>query len=486
MAELPSWLFSLVVHLAGLAVLALMTLPLPDLRPFSLVASVDDTDQVELEEVPLDVPLETISVSLVDSPVEVSTDIATEVALDSLTELAPPTDQLMLDDIANMVSTSSDLAYLDALPTGRGMTGSGLEGRSAASRSAMIRRGGGTAASEKSVQAGLRWIADHQLPDGSWNFDHRYGACDGRCGNPGSMLKARSAATGLALLCYLGAGHTHIDGDYESTVHAGIYALASMLKIEKEGGSFWEPEGRMYSHGIATMALCEAYAMTRDEALRAPAQAAINYICNAQDPRGGGWRYAPRQPGDTSVVGWQLAALKSGYLSTLEIPPLVVARASGYLDSVEYDGGAGFSYTADKLAKRPALNAIGPLCRMYLGMKRDNPRLVAGVEGLARSGPSNNNCYYNYYASQVMFHYTGGKGEQWKKWNEKLRDMLVQSQATGGHEKGSWAPFPDGDHGTQGGGRLYATALSTMTLEVYYRMMPLYSTDAVEKDFAQE
>ena len=67
----------------------------------------------------------------------------------------------------------------------------------------------------------------------------------------------------------------------------------------------------MYAHAIATLALCEAYGQTRDSKLKEPAQRAVNFILAAQDPKGGGWRYSPRQPGDTTVTGWQLMSLKS-------------------------------------------------------------------------------------------------------------------------------------------------------------------------------
>jgi hypothetical protein len=257
------------------------------------------------------------------------------------------------------------------------------------------------------------------------------------------------------------------------------------MRLDRTGGSFWDPQGRMYSHGIGAMALCEAYAMTGDESLRDPAQAAINYICYAQDPMGGGWRYEPRQRGDTSVMGWQMGALKSGYLCSLSVPTLVVARAGGYLNTVEMDGGASYSYTATEPSARPALTAIGALTRMYIGMDRKDPRIQAGAEALAARGPSSDDCYYNYYAAQVLFHYTDGKGEMWTKWNEPMRDLLVSTQAKEGHETGSWAPR-EGDHGFSGGGRLYATALSTMTLEVYYRMLPIYTSKAVDDRFDVE
>ena len=63
-------------------------------------------------------------------------------------------------------------------------------------------------------------------------------------------------------------------------------------------------------------------------------------------------------------------------------------------------------------------------------------------------------------------------GEEWKKWNEELRDHLVNAQITDGPAKGSW-PVTNDRH-SQRGGQLYETALSILTLEVYYRHLPIY------------
>ena len=90
-----------------------------------------------------------------------------------------------------------------------------------------------------------------------------------------------------------------------------------------------------------------------------------------------------------------------------------------------------------------------------------------GVSILGRWGPSRDDLYYDYYATQVMHHWGG---EPWQKWNSQLRDHLIHTQAADGHESGSWN-LPGGQSAR--GGRLYNTAMAIMTLEVYYRHLPL-------------
>ena len=222
--------------------------------------------------------------------------------------------------------------------------------------------------------------------------------------------------------------------------------------------------------------------MTNASRLQGPAQLALNFITFAQDPVGGGWRYNPKQPGDTSVVGWQIMALKSGHMSYLMVPASTVRGASAFLDSVQVEGGIGYGYTAGASSYGNATSAIGLLCRMYLGWQHDNEKLTEGVKRIAASGPATDNAYFNYYAAQLLFQYTGGEGELWETWNTQLRDFLVNAQAKEGHEKGSW--FLSGGHG-EAGGRLYNTAMCCMTLEVYYRHMPIYQRNAAQDSSPQ-
>ena len=127
--------------------------------------------------------------------------------------------------------------------------------------------------------------------------------------------------------------------------------------------------------------------MTKDKKLRDPAQAILNEICFAQDPIGGGWRYNRHQPGDTSAVGWQLMALKSGHMGYLQVPGQTVANANRFLDSVQENDGANYGYTAPGKNRRAGLTAVGLLCRMYLGWEKDHPALEAGVKYLSDRGP---------------------------------------------------------------------------------------------------
>jgi hypothetical protein len=277
----------------------------------------------------------------------------------------------------------------------------------------------------------------------------------------------------MALLPFLGAGQTHKEGQYKANVAAG---LAFLVRAMKPNGSLVQGGGSMYSHGLAAIALCEAYGMTHDKQLQAPAQASLAFIAYAQDPVGGGWRYAPKQPGDTSAVGWQLMALKSGHMSYLAVPPATIQGAIRFLDSVQANGGANYGYTGPGLGD--GTSAVGLLARMHLGWKKDHPGLQKGVEFLSQHGPSKNDMYFNYYATQVLRHW---EGEEWKKWNEVMREMLVTTQSQDDHMTGSW--FMEHGHVTERGGRLYCTSMATMILEVYYRHMPIYAKGAAEEEF---
>lgn len=475
--QIPGWVASAAFHAVLFVILALWFFPRPEPERDLVLNTKVDEQLEELEEITIEEEPEEIDL---EQEVELSEPVETETVQDEfeITEMDDtPAPELSLDlaeigiEMAPDLSISSDVGVLK---------GRGLEGRGQAARKAMVASEGGSAASETAVALALDWLAKHQNGDGSWNFDHRTGPCQGRCADPGHLTRCTTGATGLALLPFLGAGQTHVEGKYKEAVQAGLYYLVNRMKRNgKEAGSMVEGGG-LYDHGIATIALCEAYAMTQDRGLMEPAQAAINFITYAQDPVGGGWRYRPGQAGDTSVVGWQTMALKSGHMAYLSVPPNVVVGIHKFLDTVQSQGGAAYGYTGP--GEGAATSAVGLLCRMYLGAHQDNPALVRGVQIISRRGPSERNVYYNYYATQVMHHFGG---ETWKLWNEGpagnngMRDYYIATQSREGHEAGSWF-ISGGDHGAEAGGRLYFTSMCAMTLEVYYRHLPLYRKQTIE------
>ncbi len=352
----------------------------------------------------------------------------------------------------------------------------GYEGRRADARSKLVSQRGGTPRSEAAVERGLAWLVAHQHADGSWRFSHQGGPCVGQCRNSGSE-PSTTAATALALLPLLGAGQTPAEGQHAAATARGLDYLRRRLIVTPRGGDL--QDGTMYGQGLAAIALSEAYAMTHEASLREPAQQALDFIAATQHVRGG-WRYYPGQPGDTTVLGWQWMALKSGQLAGLDVPRETLVRAGEFLDGVQSDGGSAYGYQSPGAERSPlsetqrSPTAIGLLCRMYSGWRRSDPRLLRGIERLARWGPSYDDMYFNYYATQVLHHH---EGPAWSAWNERLREHLVASQATSGHEAGSWH-FAD-PH-TAPGGRLCDTALSLMILEVYYRHLPLYGLTAID------
>ena len=462
--ELPAWFISMLIHAILLTLLAFLTfMQAPEDQYITLSTSVSSFPQ-EGEE------------HAFDSNQEVQYD------------LPVPKEQLPQDarEREAMVRANQDARALRVDPDG-GKSRPKLSSvknalrsphpttRSLAARDPRVRidivaKEGGTTLTEAAVSRGLRWLARHQGRDGRWSLNrfHRDGECNGRCSGQGH-IRSDSAATSLCLLPFLGAGQTHLAGQYQDVVAHGLQWLITNqgedgdLRIDSQGNA------GMYAHGQGAIVLCEAFGMTHDETIRDPAQRSIDFIVQAQHRRGG-WRYSPGERGDTSVVGWQVMALQSAKMAGLKVPPETMELADQYLDSVSSRRGSRYAYQPNQ-SPTHVMTAEALLCRMYLGWRLNDPGIQKAIDYLVDNHPpefSDANIYYWYYATQVM-HHAGGK--PWKIWNQQMRDILVAGQKTRGHEAGSWDPT---DRHALTGGRIYTTALAVCTLEVYYRHAPIF------------
>ncbi len=484
--ESVSFLTSLCVHVLLILVLALISVSMSKgLRPILLLTP-DANATVDLQrEAAFDTSAvrndseqsESIDATAITLDLQLSKQVAT------LAELDAPTQTTDLE-VKSWVPIESISAKSQSKTTAFNpnqnplFASSSLEGRSTGNRRSLALRNGGSNESEAAVDAALVWFAAHQAVDGSWSTEMTDKPCNGQCRHGTVELGSpkRIAATGLALLCFLGAGHTHKEGDYRDVVYKAINYLTKSIKTSISNVRDFRPNGRflddssqyeMYEHGIAVLAMCEAYEMTGDSILRVPCEAGIDFIQRSQHADGS-WGYRPTTSGDLSIVGWQMMALKSAKKIGLKVRPEVIQRVDKFLDSQQSDGGSYYGYRSTQ--KEACTTSIGLLMRLYRGWSRTDPRILKGTQYISDLGPSIDGIYYNYYATQLLFHM---KLEKWAEWNVTNRDYLVREQATQGHEKGSW--FFGRSHFNQVGGRLYCTAMATLTLEVYYRFMPIYS-----------
>lgn len=410
-----------------------------------------------------------------------------------LTETAGLNDRrARMDDAPIQASVETRFPRTDAGGTPSINTAAALASEAYREREAGRKRKGAPS-TEESIELGLRFIAKYQTEEGKWRLEE-FGTGQGDSEDERSIMKSDTAATGLAILAFQGAGYNHIEYQYAGNVKRGIDWLVAnqasdgSLYVESDAES--SKSAKLYSHAIAALALCEAYGVTQDPALKQPAQKALDYIIKTQDAEAGGWRYTPGRGADTSVTGWMMMALKSGGLAGLEIKPEAYINIEKWLGQA-LDRESGSKYRYNPLAPASdarvshgrvpthSMTAVGMLMQLYMGKDRTKTEMKAGADFLLEQLPSDEtsvlrDTYYWYYATQVLRHMDG---DYWQKWNEKLHPLLVNSQVKTGAYAGSWDPLkPTPDRWSRHGGRLYLTTMNLLSLEVDYRLLPLYDS----------
>ena len=345
---------------------------------------------------------------------------------------------------------------------------------------------------EKAIEMGLEFLASCQLADGSWTL----GQFDNEDPLFQNQLNSDAAATGLALLAFQGAGYNHREFKYASQVKSAIDWLVAnqeasgCLFVKSDKAS--NDSSLMYSHAIAALALTEAYGMTQDPTLRLPTQRALDYISSTQDPRKGGWRYFAQirlRSSDTSVTGWMMMALKSGKLAGLNTNKTTMDKIEAWLRVAEVPNSKSEfrynPYAVDSEGKSrthgrqasTTMTAVGLLMRVYTGWGPQDSRFLQGTDFLLKQLPGDKDSrtrdtYYWYYATQVMKH---AGGDRWEQWKSALHPLLVGTQESSGPMRGSWHPYkPVPDRWAPQGGRIYVTTMNLLSLEVKYRLLPLY------------
>jgi hypothetical protein len=321
-------------------------------------------------------------------------------------------------------------------------------------------------------------------------------------GDPGvwnSKSATDAACTGYALLCFLGAGYDHrMPSKYKATVKKGIDYLTS---VQAANGLWGE---RNYEHPVCTMAMAECYAMSNDPALKEPVTKAVKLILERQNKDGAakdaayaglGWDYInPNTRNDSSVTGWNVMALKRAAAGGISVgngmdgaktwlTKAWQAANPGWeklKDPYKDESSFPYSWMSDtnaiileKGAVHHDMAPVGALCSVFLGHHAGDMMLESLCNYvMAHQFPAAwpTNTYYMYYNTLAIFQ---AGGDRWTKWNATVRDMLVGAQKkTQDCFDGSWdfqgTVFPGYTIG-----RILSTAYCCLSLEVYYRYLPV-------------
>lgn len=327
------------------------------------------------------------------------------------------------------------------------------------------------------------WLASTQAEDGGWSIEPAAAAskrAKGAAAAEEAPYLGRSGATALAVLCLLPPPEERDGRKPSSALAKGITYLKHAQSAGAEGkGDLRGEGGTTLDHALATAALAEAYAALRDESLARPAQEAVDLLQKGQD-ESGGWRLRPEAPADLGTTAAALHAIRAAHLAYLKLESKRVARAIQFLDRLQSEDCAAYGFVA--AGNDPAASAIGLLCRVHLGWKRDDPKVAAGAARMAKQGWSESDPLANYVAT-LYLHQVGDFVAN-RDWERAASDRLLRSQVEGATpetpEAGSWNP-PAGPFG-EAGGRHLQTCLSCLTLAAILSPLPI-DRRAVSDDF---
>jgi len=474
--SVPWWVISAVIHVVIMLLLSLVAVSAPQLEATETIIPMEVAEEPPEEEPPQERDLfnqdrEIEHETIVEQPVFVHEEVEVTDHMETENNMNNNTARGQEDAISDIPCGGTGV--VGNLGVGGGGAGAyGFRGGGGRKKAAL--RGGGSKRSEAAVDAGLRWLVNNQEPDGSWDIV-KWG---------GKQEWTRTGVAGLATLAFLGAGHTEKAGKHKACVQKAVNFLISKQNDE---GAIGRGGGRGaghwgYNHAIAGLALAEAYGMARVRKTGEAAQKGVDWSINRHQKEYGGWRYGPKQTGDTSVTGWFIMQLKSAKIAGLKVDGKGFQGAIAFLDRVtnmpieggdDYNcGGAG--YTGKKTTH--TMTAVAMLGRQFMGWKRTDALLIGGANILVKKLPAwqakgKSMFYYWYYGTLVMFQMGG---DWWKQWNANLRDMLIKNQV-----KAPGNPAMDGswelaDQHAGMAGRAYSTAMCCLCLEVYYRYLPLY------------
>ena len=306
------------------------------------------------------------------------------------------------------------------------------------------------AATERIIKRGLRYLARHQSPNGSW------------LGRNEKERHYPIAMTSYALMAFQAAGHLPGEGEYGKEVTLGVDYLLNSVSPEgligdKNNGQY------MYFHGISTITLAELYGQTSNPSIRSKLERMVRIIVSSQN-EDGGWRYKPTATdADISVTVLQVVALRAAKNGGLKIPQTTIDDAVTYVRSCYNGAKGGFSYqpgSGTGFARTAAAIYSLQVCGHY-----GDPLVKAGSQYLFDHFGERPRwfTYGNFYAAPAQYMIGG---ETWRRWYAKIRGVIL-SQVHNDGDASLW--FENTSVGPT-----YETAINVMILAMPYQYVPLY------------
>ena len=385
--------------------------------------------------------------------------------------------------------------------------------RSKAGRLGSLNRYGGGRGTENAVLRALNWLKRNQLDSGTWPQ-----------GSPTAMA-------GLGVLAFLAHGETASSKEYGKTVQKALDFVRNALQ---DSGRFSPKDGHDYTHGIATYAICEAYAMTKHPSLRDAMEKSVGVIVDGViykrfapdgsmrpvsglDSGGsemvtggffdynlkngaypGGYKanylaadgnymkpiYSNSARTDNSFAGFTMQALKAAKVAGCSNPKLneVIEACINGIKFMQHQAESKskgyFAYSSSSNvphkggAKDNQLGVGAYTMQLFDGNKSPEAQMssMAIYERGFDPGQGNKHGFYRLYYDANAAFWF--QGEVWNKYNGVMKKWLPEKQDKSGDPKldGSWSQKSIGS--VDDNGLVYPTCLGALSLMVYYRNLP--------------
>lgn len=209
---------------------------------------------------------------------------------------------------------------------------------------------------DRAARAALSWLASVQDPDGSWPPEGIAGP-----GAPEAAGHAPVATAALAALAFMAGGSTVDRGPHGAQLAKTVDWLVSCCDLDPlspRHGWIARPGdlvSRMHGHGLATLALAQAWSMSgkseRGARVEQALRAAVGLLAKTQGVEGGWW-YEPVRAAshESSLTICAVQALRGARDAGVAVDAAVVERALAYVRRTRREDGAFLYAIGDKQA----------------------------------------------------------------------------------------------------------------------------------------